>query len=69
MRTAFIHSRELEKYAYPPDCPFKTQRASLTKKILFSFGRYVDPARGTVEVAPQPADPSELLLFHSPQYL
>ena len=64
---AFIHSDELEQYHYPPECPFKTERAALTRSILRSIGLYEsDTVR---EVAPRPATDKELLFFHEPRYL
>lgn len=63
----FIHSKEIERYHYPPECPFKTERAAATKQILCSMGLYtVDTAS---EVSPRPATKPELLLFHEPEYL
>ncbi|MDD5674278.1 MAG: hypothetical protein PHC61_08950 [Chitinivibrionales bacterium] len=69
MRAAFIHSREIEKYHYPADCPFKTERAALTKNILSSINRYQDRAQGIVEYAPRPATRDELALYHTSEYL
>ena len=67
MRAAFIHSPELEKYNYPPDCPFNIQRAGRTRKILNSMGLLTGPDRS--EVAPEPADRLVLKKFHSARYL
>jgi len=67
MRAAFIHSPELEKYNYPPDCPFNVQRAGRTRKILNSMGLLTGPDRS--EVAPEPADRLVLKKFHSARYL
>jgi acetoin utilization protein AcuC len=64
---AFIHSDEIERYHYPPECPFKTERASLTKSILRSMSLY--ESQGTREMPPRPATDSELGLFHTPEYL
>lgn len=66
-KAAFIHSPELEKYDYPPDCPFNTQRAGRTRKILNSMGLLTGPGR--MEVAPEPADRLVLKKFHSARYL
>lgn len=63
----FIHSDELERYHYPPDCPFKTERAAMTKSILCSIGLYTGDT--TSEVPPLPATEQELLLFHKPEYI
>jgi acetoin utilization protein AcuC len=63
----FIHSDELERYHYPPDCPFKTERAAMTRSILRSMGLYT--GENTNEIPPRPATEQELLLFHQPEYL
>ena len=67
MRAAFIHSPQLEKYNYPPDCPFNVQRAGRTRKILNSMGLLTGPGRS--EIAPEPADRLVLKKFHSARYL
>jgi acetoin utilization protein AcuC len=64
---AFIHSKEIERYHYPPECPFKTERAAATRQILCSMGLYTVDAAS--EVSPRPATKPELLLFHEPEYL
>jgi acetoin utilization protein AcuC len=64
---AFVHSPELERFAYPATCPFTTQRAAMTRKTLVSMGLLGQPGRR--EVAPQPATRAELETFHTPRYL
>ena len=66
-RAAFIHSSELEKYHYPPDCPFKTERAGTLFRKLTSMGLLSGPDHRVV--APVPADRSVLELFHTGEYL
>jgi len=66
-RAAFIHSPQLEKYRYPPKCPFNTQRAGKTRKVLNSMGLLSGPGRS--EVAPVPAERIVLKKFHSARYL
>jgi len=66
-RAAFIHSAELERYHYPPDCPFRTERARLTREILLPMGLLSGPDRR--EVAPAPAGRDDLLSLHTPAYL
>jgi len=66
-RAAFIHSAEIEGYHYPQDCPFKTERAQRTKAILSSMGYYT--GQGRVEIAPEPAEKDDLLLYHTKDYL
>ncbi len=63
----FVHSAELERFEYPPDCPFKAQRATRTRQILNSMDLL---ARGDCEErSPAPATREELLTFHTPEYL
>jgi acetoin utilization protein AcuC len=64
---AFIHSDAIERYHYPADCPFKTERAAMTRTVLRSMGLYL--CDGVREAAPRPATEQELLLFHTPEYL
>jgi acetoin utilization protein AcuC len=66
-RLAFIYPFESEGLSYPPDCPFKTQRAKLTRSRLLSFGLLGSPERE--EVAARKASLAELQQFHSARYL
>ncbi|MGB5747210.1 MAG: acetoin utilization protein AcuC [Desulfobacterales bacterium] len=66
-KPVFIHSQELEKYSYPPDSMFVTQRAAKTRELLSSLG-LLEGKRGR-ESAPVPATKSELKKFHSAKYL
>jgi acetoin utilization protein AcuC len=66
-KLAFIYSPEVEGLGYPPDCPFKTQRASLTRDRLKSFGLL--GLEGRSEVVPGKASRAELERFHTPAYL
>jgi len=66
-RAAFIHSSELEKYHYPPECPFKTERAGALVRKLTSMGLLSGPDHRVV--VPAPADRSVLELFHTGEYL
>ncbi len=63
----FIHSPELERYGYPADSPFITQRAALTRKTLASMGLL--SGCGRAERAPEPATRGALEKFHTPRYL
>lgn len=36
-KAVFIHSQELEKYSYPPDSMFVTQRSAKTRELLISL--------------------------------
>ena len=67
MRAAFIHSPRLEEYKYPPDCPFRTERAAQLRSSLASMDLLT--GEGRREVAPEPADRTTLLGFHAERYL
>jgi acetoin utilization protein AcuC len=67
LKLAFLYSPEIEGLSYPPDCPFKTQRASLTRQRLKSFGLL--GGDGCVEVASRKASLAELKKFHPARYL
>jgi acetoin utilization protein AcuC len=66
-RYVFIHSDELEKYAYPSSCPFNISRAGGVRKTLASLGLLSGDGRR--EVAPEPAARAVLQKFHSARYL
>lgn len=66
-KSVFIHSPELEKFKYPPDIPFNTDRAGQTRKILNSMGLLSSDGRS--EVTPVPVDRLTLKKFHSARYL
>jgi len=64
---AFIHSKEIERYSYPLDCPFKTERAGKVRRTLASMALLSGP--NVREVAPVAADRSTLKKFHTARYL
>ncbi|MBT3200077.1 MAG: acetoin utilization protein AcuC [Phycisphaerales bacterium] len=66
-RAAFIHSDELEKYHYPTECPFKTERAGMLFRKLKSMGMLGGIDQKIVE--PTMAQRTDLELFHTPEYL
>jgi acetoin utilization protein AcuC len=66
-KLAFVYSPEIEALCYPPDCPFKTQRSTLTRQRLVSFGLLGGPGRS--EVPARRASLEELRQFHSARYL
>ncbi len=66
-KAVFIHSEELEKYHYPEDCPFKTERAARTRRTLYTMGLLWGET--THEAAPVPAPRTVLKKFHSARYL
>jgi acetoin utilization protein AcuC len=66
-RLAFLYSPEIEGMSYPLDCPFKTQRAGLTRLQLKSFGLLGD--ENHFEIAPRRASVLKLRRFHKKHYL
>ncbi len=66
-KLAFLYSPEIERLSYPPDCPFKTERAGLTRQRLKSFGLL--DVENRLEVAARRASLDELKQFHTARYL
>ena len=66
-KLAFLYSPEVERLSYPPDCPFRTERAGLTRQRLKSFGLLDTEDR--LEVAARQASLEELKQFHTAPYL
>jgi acetoin utilization protein AcuC len=66
-RHVFIHSPELDAFAYPSDCPFVTRRAGMARATLAGMGLLSGGDRA--EVAPVRATREELEAFHTPRYL
>jgi acetoin utilization protein AcuC len=64
---AFVYPPGIERLHYPPDCPFKMERAGLTRRRLASFGLLGGPGR--TEHGGRAASLEELGRFHSPRYL
>jgi len=64
---AFVYAPEIEGMSYPPDCPFKTQRATLARSKIISFGWL--GATNCQEVAARRATLAELRQVHSAPYL
>jgi acetoin utilization protein AcuC len=67
MRAAFIYSPDIEEYPYPPECPFRSERAGMTLQTLRSMDLL--GGQGRREVTPEPADRGALLGFHMAAYL
>jgi acetoin utilization protein AcuC len=65
--SAFVYTRKLEKYQYPPEHPFTTMRAERTRKIVESLGLLSGTGRSEIE--PKPAERIILKKFHSARYL
>lgn len=66
-KAVFIYSPELEKFNYPADCPFDTDRAGQVRKVLNSMDMFSGDNRS--EAAPVPAERLVLKKFHSARYL
>lgn len=63
----FLYSNQFEKYSYPPDCPFKTERAFQVRKTLAGMGLLGSPSKREVEFETAPRELLELV--HTPRYL
>ncbi|MGA4645212.1 acetoin utilization protein AcuC [Limisphaera sp. 4302-co] len=62
-----VYAPETENLRYPPDCPFKTERATATRRQLLGAGLL-----GTGELREEPCRPAsraELERLHTPRYL
>ncbi|MBD3319918.1 MAG: acetoin utilization protein AcuC [Chitinivibrionales bacterium] len=66
-KTAFIHSDSIERLHYPEACPFKTERAGMTKSLLRSMGLFDAPE--SFEAAPVAAGEEDVCRFHTKEYL
>ena len=66
-RNVFIYTPELEEGGYPPECPFSSKRAGMTRQTIDSMGLLDGHDVG--EVVPTRATREELESFHSPRYL
>ena len=64
---AFVYTPAIEPLAYPLDCPFKTQRAPLTRSKINTLGLLDGPR--CQEVTARRATPAELRRIHSASYL
>lgn len=66
-QAAFIYSDKFKEYSYPPECPFKLERAVKTRNTLASMGLLSGPDKH--EIAPEPAKRSLIELIHTTNYL
>jgi acetoin utilization protein AcuC len=66
-KAAFIYSSQLDKFAYPSDCPFNSSRAGKVRKVLNSMGLLSGSNR--CQIAPKPTVEDTLEKFHTPSYL
>jgi acetoin utilization protein AcuC len=63
----FVYSSRFEEIGYPPDCPFNSHRAAMTRKAITSMGLL--NGRERREILPVPATRAELEKFHTSRYL
>jgi len=63
----FLHAKQIETLSYPPDSPFRTERAGMMAEILASMGLL--SASHCAQVEPPPADDAAVTQFHTPRYL
>jgi acetoin utilization protein AcuC len=63
----FIHSPEIEALHYPSSCPFKSERAAMTREILSTKGLFTGGTRA--ETPPVALTGEQLLLYHTPEYV
>ena len=66
-QTAFIYSKQFEKYEYPAYHPFVVKRAEKTYKLVGTLGLL--HAENIKTIAAKKASRTELEKFHSPNYL
>jgi len=67
MKTAFIYSDRFSSYYYGPDHPMKPVRLRLTYELIRELGLESLPGSSLVEA--RKATESEILLFHTNEYL
>ena len=66
-QVALVHSAELDRNSYPPQCPFSSKRAGMMRRMLASMQLLT--GRDRRELAPRPASRDVLQKLHTPQYL
>ena len=67
MHAAFLYSENYFAYDYGPGHPLKVERLRLTHDLCRAYGLFDLPNVRLLET--QPAQESEILRFHTPQYL
>jgi acetoin utilization protein AcuC len=65
--TALVHSDQYARFDYGPEHPLRMERLDLTWRLMEAYGLTALP--GAVVKAPTPAEESELLRFHTEEYL
>jgi acetoin utilization protein AcuC len=67
MKTALVHSGQYARFDYGPEHPLRMERLDLTWRLMQAYGLTALP--GVTVTAPDPAEESELLRFHTEEYL
>lgn len=67
MTTALIHSDEYARFDYGPEHPLRMERLELTWRLMEAYG--LTALASAIVKAPDPAEESELLRFHTEEYL
>jgi acetoin utilization protein AcuC len=67
MKTAFIYTERFGSFYYGPDHPMRPVRLKLTMELIEALG--MDSLATGKVVEAYPAKESDLLLFHTPEYL
>jgi acetoin utilization protein AcuC len=67
MKTAFVYSREFEKFDYGPSHPLKTLRLKLTHELIKAYGLL--SLRDTHYAEAEMADEDDLVVFHDREYI
>ncbi|HET9489943.1 MAG TPA: acetoin utilization protein AcuC [Methylomirabilota bacterium] len=67
MKTALVHSDQYAQFDYGPEHPLRMERLDLTWRLMQAYGLTALP--GVTVTAPDPAEESELLRFHTEEYL
>jgi acetoin utilization protein AcuC len=67
MKTAFLYSREFEKFDYGSSHPLKTLRLKLTHELIRAYGLLSLPHTQYIEA--EMADEDDLVLFHDREYI
>lgn len=66
-RQVLLFSPLAHELRYPPDCPFKPERAAIARSRLLQFGWL--NTDGLVELNVDPASDEQILRFHTPEYV
>jgi acetoin utilization protein AcuC len=67
MKTALIHSSDYTRFDYGAEHPLRMERLDLTWRLMEAYG--LTKVAGAVLKTPDPAEESELLRFHTEEYL